>query len=86
MMPEEISQISTPQGRATAAHNAVRQLEDLLQQVRELRAAAVVDLRVTGWTQRAIAGLLDVSPAMIAQIDRAEGTVSARVVRRSEDS
>lgn len=78
MTPEQIAKIADPEKRAVEAHQFVQRGELALRRVRDERDAAVAALRVAGWSQRKIAALLGLSPAMVMKIDRSQGVVSER--------
>ncbi len=79
---DSIRAIKDPERRAIEAQGFVVRGIKALADAREVRDQAVADLRVAGWTMRRIATLLDLSPAQVLKIDRSQGLVSERRVRR----
>ncbi len=63
MTPEQIGKIKDPERRAVEAMGFIRRGESAIGDVRQVRDAAVVELRKAGWSQRRIAALLGVTPA-----------------------
>lgn len=81
MTPEQdkIARERDPVKRAKAAHAYVDRGKKSVDAVRKIRDEAVAELRTAGWTQRAVAELIGVTPAMIVKIDRGQGVTSTRM-------